>query len=596
MKKIIPFNRMGFWGAAVCLSLGSWNSAAFDADDQLVLRGDADVSSILTSVRLVDPNLWDAQYYYTLSFEMKATGAIDFLGTATAASSTSEDLSSHQYLAGMDDSLGFQRDIDLIPYNLPYVNQGEWQMFTHSVSIQEYRNMLIDPRITDPVQVRAMISLRGDESAQVQVRNFELNSIRENVRPTDRPVSDIEAQVGDGQVNLSWVDSGGKYNRILIRDGNDELIRVIDKVMQNQYTVTGLDNGLLYSFEVQDFSNRLFDVERSSMVTAVPEQPFLELDKPSVRLETLDDGRVAVRWDAVEGANAYHLRGLKTVDHEPCPVYIDDDGQAVLSPCAPPPPPMPINIRLTDGEMEQIFSPNYNIHFNLEVAATNTALASPWSGLNYSDNVTIARTYIVADFAAPESVWVDIVSDERAVLRWTPVTGANRYHIIGAQLPFSDCELANDPECPVIAPPLPLDIFIGNTTAHVFDLDENLTLMPRVAATHSGKENPYENLNYTDAVEIPRLVRAVDCDHFGVVDQGDYVTVYRQDEGWSGQWNYLCINGTCYSGELSDGYYQRDFSITIDAINTIEFKVQDNQTGQFIELNDQPEKQVACPL
>ncbi|MEE1673060.1 di-heme oxidoredictase family protein [Agarivorans aestuarii] len=61
--------------------------------------------------------------------------------------------------------------------------------------------------------------------------------------------------------------------------------------------------------------------------------------------------------------------------------------------------------------------------------------------------------------------------------------------------------------------------------------------------------------------------------------------VYFDDQGWSGNWSYLCVNDYCTSGDLVGERWQRKVAeITpVSGQNyTIQIKVQDNATGQFI--------------
>ena len=62
--------------------------------------------------------------------------------------------------------------------------------------------------------------------------------------------------------------------------------------------------------------------------------------------------------------------------------------------------------------------------------------------------------------------------------------------------------------------------------------------------------------------------------------------VYHVDQGWTGNWNYVCLSGGCYTGTLVNGRYERQFgNVTLGQTYNIEFKVQDNATGQYI-VND----------
>ena len=73
------------------------------------------------------------------------------------------------------------------------------------------------------------------------------------------------------------------------------------------------------------------------------------------------------------------------------------------------------------------------------------------------------------------------------------------------------------------------------------------------------------------------------CGDFGIAYVNDTtLAVYHEDQGWSGSWNYVCLDGGCYGGTLSNGYYQREFPGTLGQTYSIEVKIQDNATGQYI--------------
>ncbi len=61
--------------------------------------------------------------------------------------------------------------------------------------------------------------------------------------------------------------------------------------------------------------------------------------------------------------------------------------------------------------------------------------------------------------------------------------------------------------------------------------------------------------------------------------------LYHVDRGWSASFNYLCLNGECYTGTRTNGRFERSVSVTPGATYTLEFKVQDNATGQCLTGN-----------
>ena len=59
--------------------------------------------------------------------------------------------------------------------------------------------------------------------------------------------------------------------------------------------------------------------------------------------------------------------------------------------------------------------------------------------------------------------------------------------------------------------------------------------------------------------------------------------IYFEDEGWSGQWNYICFNNNCTSGTLRNNEWVREVgNLTVGNTYSIQLKIQDNATGQYI--------------
>ena len=59
--------------------------------------------------------------------------------------------------------------------------------------------------------------------------------------------------------------------------------------------------------------------------------------------------------------------------------------------------------------------------------------------------------------------------------------------------------------------------------------------------------------------------------------------VWFTDQGWTGGWNYVCLNGACYTGTNTNGRYERQFgNLSCGQSYAITLKVQDNSSGQEI--------------
>ncbi|HKU16168.1 MAG TPA: family 31 carbohydrate-binding protein [Steroidobacteraceae bacterium] len=71
----------------------------------------------------------------------------------------------------------------------------------------------------------------------------------------------------------------------------------------------------------------------------------------------------------------------------------------------------------------------------------------------------------------------------------------------------------------------------------------------------------------------------------GIEVNGGTATLYWDDGGWTGSWNYLCLGQSCIAGSKVGTRYQRTIteqSITVGNTYQIQIKVQDNATGQYI--------------
>ena len=74
---------------------------------------------------------------------------------------------------------------------------------------------------------------------------------------------------------------------------------------------------------------------------------------------------------------------------------------------------------------------------------------------------------------------------------------------------------------------------------------------------------------------------------YGAVNNGNnLITLYHMDRGWTGNWAYLCKDGACWPAQKENGYYYRQFNGVENELLDFQFKVQDNNIGQFI-LNEQ---------
>ena len=60
-------------------------------------------------------------------------------------------------------------------------------------------------------------------------------------------------------------------------------------------------------------------------------------------------------------------------------------------------------------------------------------------------------------------------------------------------------------------------------------------------------------------------------------------TIYFNDQGWSGQWNFICLAQDCVAGSLVNGRWTRTVSgIEAGQTYSIQLKIQDDASGQYI--------------
>ena len=71
----------------------------------------------------------------------------------------------------------------------------------------------------------------------------------------------------------------------------------------------------------------------------------------------------------------------------------------------------------------------------------------------------------------------------------------------------------------------------------------------------------------------------------GIEVNGNSATLFFDDEGWRGNWNYLCINDNCVTGAKNGARWERDISslgITVGTTYSISLKIDDAATGQYL--------------
>ena len=73
------------------------------------------------------------------------------------------------------------------------------------------------------------------------------------------------------------------------------------------------------------------------------------------------------------------------------------------------------------------------------------------------------------------------------------------------------------------------------------------------------------------------------CDDFDIAYIDDEtLAVFQKDYGWSGAWNFVCLNGSCHYGERKDGYFIHEFPAELGSTYNISVKIQDDAIGEYM--------------
>lgn len=91
-------------------------------------------------------------------------------------------------------------------------------------------------------------------------------------------------------------------------------------------------------------------------------------------------------------------------------------------------------------------------------------------------------------------------------------------------------------------------------------------------------------LAVSSALLLGSVSTAVLAEH-GIVLSGGSAQVYFDDEGWTGDWSYLCVQDYCAQASLQSGQWVRDVterSVALGEQYSIQLKVQDDALSQYI--------------
>jgi len=107
----------------------------------------------------------------------------------------------------------------------------------------------------------------------------------------------------------------------------------------------------------------------------------------------------------------------------------------------------------------------------------------------------------------------------------------------------------------------------------------------RVTATPAGSSSSRSSIASSAATSsAASSSNANACGDFGIAySNNNTMVLYHKNNGWSATWNYLCLNGDCRAGTLTNGYYRRSVSGVLGQSYPIEFKVQQTPApGQYM--------------
>lgn len=171
----------------------------------------------------------------------------------------------------------------------------------------------------------------GKIIAQQIIKDVDYNKL-DKTTYTDTSLSipsNIKAIAGDGQVTLTWTGvSGADKYAVRVRETGTEGFTEFAQVTSTCCTVTGLTNGKTYDFLIGAVGlgnyGSAFDVTlpKSATTTKVTEETKTtapsKLDAPVGFKVTKTTDKVTIKWDAVDGADAYkvYMLNAKTGKYE----------------------------------------------------------------------------------------------------------------------------------------------------------------------------------------------------------------------------------------------------------------------------------------
>ena len=265
--------------------------------------------------------------------------------------------------------------------------QADWERIGDPIAgtVTAYTHAGLTPDTSYHYRVRAVISgTEGDWSDSV------------SAAPTVPAAPTLTATAGIGQVALNWtaVTDADSYQVVMWNDDLEDWDRIGDPITHTltAYTHTGLEPGHIYYYNVKAVADGI-EGDWATSISAIPLAPVA----PTLTAAA-GTGQIALNWNAVASAQSYRL--IYWTDAQDAWLRIGDPLTSTVTSF--------IHSPLTSG---QVYYYRISSVLNgVEGDLSNTISAVP---------ATASLPGLVAT-----------ASGGQVLLNWSPVTGAQSYHLI----------------------------------------------------------------------------------------------------------------------------------------------------------------------
>lgn len=223
-----------------------------------------------------------------------------------------------------------------------------------------------------------------------------LSPIAEAARP-DKPTN-LRAEVGDGQVTLTWAYSGAppthwQYaQKKANREASWDWKRKHEDGLRRSFVVTGLTNGVAYNFIVRA-KNEDGEGPASDGVVATPMAPPSRPGTPSGFQATPGSAQVKLTWDPLAGATGWQL-------------------QRKLASSTTWSTPIDIQVRKTVPRRHTVMNLNNGTTYDFRVRGTNDVGEGPWSDTKEATPASVLSQPVVS--AEPRDAAVTLIIQLRS--------------------------------------------------------------------------------------------------------------------------------------------------------------------------------------